>query len=460
METLPDLSTVKNAHLLPEIERKDIKEMSKRFIDLTGQKFNKLTAVGLVGVRKKQSIWLYQCDCGTYTLATAGTVSTGHTTTCGCSLKEAANEKREENLSSEIGKTYGKLTICSFADSIDYRTAVIARCICGKEKSYILREIQSGNTKSCGCNKVSSRIEKCREEAKTFLGETFGRLTVLSIIDSPSGKTRVSCRCECGREGDFNLNALKTGNTVSCGCAKAEIQTHKGMENSTNSIGKMYGNMEVLSFDKTNNGKSWVYCRCICGTEKSVPLTDLKLSKIQSCGCLRPKYKNDAIRTLAGNLTRLVAGSFQRNYIKKSASTVAIMGIPRSEFIDYLKSNFEEWMTAENHGHSTETEFRTWSIDHIIPSSYAESLEDLLYLNHYSNLQPLCSIENVKKSGYLPEEFSVEEFDEFKRKVDEAREKDGFCSIQELLYKIEKNSIVDEETGEVSLILEEDESVD
>ena len=32
-----------------------------------------------------------------------------------------------------------------------------------------------------------------------------------------------------------------------------------------------------------------------------------------------------------------------------------------------------------------------WDIDHIVPLSTASELEDVIRLNHYTNLQPLCS---------------------------------------------------------------------
>ena len=32
-----------------------------------------------------------------------------------------------------------------------------------------------------------------------------------------------------------------------------------------------------------------------------------------------------------------------------------------------------------------------WDIDHIIPLSSAKTEEEMILLNHYSNLQPLCS---------------------------------------------------------------------
>jgi hypothetical protein len=35
-----------------------------------------------------------------------------------------------------------------------------------------------------------------------------------------------------------------------------------------------------------------------------------------------------------------------------------------------------------------------WDIDHIIPISSAKTEEDLIRLNHYTNLRPLCSYTN------------------------------------------------------------------
>ena len=42
---------------------------------------------------------------------------------------------------------------------------------------------------------------------------------------------------------------------------------------------------------------------------------------------------------------------------------------------------------------------KTWDIDHIIPISTAITEEDIIRLNHYTNLQPLCSYynRNIKK---------------------------------------------------------------
>jgi hypothetical protein len=54
-------------------------------------------------------------------------------------------------------------------------------------------------------------------------------------------------------------------------------------------------------------------------------------------------------------------------------------------------------MSWENYGNwngSAKEINISWDIDHIIPLATAISLEDVIRLNHYTNLQPLCSYTN------------------------------------------------------------------
>ncbi len=59
-------------------------------------------------------------------------------------------------------------------------------------------------------------------------------------------------------------------------------------------------------------------------------------------------------------------------------------------------------MTWVNYGrYNGELDFG-WDIDHIIPISSATTEEEVLKLNHYKNLQPMCSKMNrdIKKNKY------------------------------------------------------------
>lgn len=86
--------------------------------------------------------------------------------------------------------------------------------------------------------------------------------------------------------------------------------------------------------------------------------------------------------------------SFKNNGYKKSSKTESILGCSFDDFKLYLESKFEPWMTWENRGlYNGELKYG-WDIDHIIPISSAESEDDVIRLNHYTNLQPLCSYTN------------------------------------------------------------------
>lgn len=55
------------------------------FIDLTGQRFGKLTVLSDTGQRHYGSVvWLCRCDCGKSTKATSGVLRSGKKLSCGC----------------------------------------------------------------------------------------------------------------------------------------------------------------------------------------------------------------------------------------------------------------------------------------------------------------------------------------------------------------------------------------
>jgi 5-methylcytosine-specific restriction endonuclease McrA len=58
-----------------------------------------------------------------------------------------------------------------------------------------------------------------------------------------------------------------------------------------------------------------------------------------------------------------------------------------------MESLFKEGMTWDNYGE--------WEIDHIIPLSSSNSEKELNKLFHYTNLQPLWAVENLKKKNRM-----------------------------------------------------------
>ena len=77
----------------------------------------------------------------------------------------------------------------------------------------------------------------------------------------------------------------------------------------------------------------------------------------------------------------------------KKNKTILYIGCSLEELKLHLEKQFKPGMTWENHGE--------WHIDHIIPLASAKTEEDLYKLNHYTNLQPLWAIDNLKKSNKI-----------------------------------------------------------
>lgn len=99
----------------------------------------------------------------------------------------------------------------------------------------------------------------------------------------------------------------------------------------------------------------------------------------------------DPIFKLKVSIRSSISNNFRRNGFKKSLKTEEIIGCSFIDFKLYLESKFENWMNWGNKGLYSGDFKYGWDIDHIIPLSSADTEEDLISLNHYTNLQPLCS---------------------------------------------------------------------
>lgn len=76
---------------------------------------------------------------------------------------------------------------------------------------------------------------------------------------------------------------------------------------------------------------------------------------------------------------------------KISKRTAEMIGCSREELKEHIEKKFTEGMNWSNYGK------KGWHVDHIIPLASAKNVEEMIKLNHYTNLQPLWAIDNIKK---------------------------------------------------------------
>lgn len=134
-----------------------------KFIDLSGQKFNKLTVISRAANSKhNQVMWNCFCECGNTCVVSGGNFKAGKHKSCGCSRYEFI--KTIDRSTDLTGKKFGKLTaVIINGKHKDGSCIWLCRCDCGKETNAISHTLKSGRKKSCGCLKSShilKRIEK------------------------------------------------------------------------------------------------------------------------------------------------------------------------------------------------------------------------------------------------------------------------------------------------------------
>jgi 5-methylcytosine-specific restriction endonuclease McrA len=116
---------------------------------------------------------------------------------------------------------------------------------------------------------------------------------------------------------------------------------------------------------------------------------------------LNERRQNDPLFRLITNVRNLIYNSFYYNGYSKNSKTEELLGCSFEELKDYLESKFEPWMNWDNRGlYSGEFNYG-WDIDHKIPLSSVNTEDEIIKLNHYTNLQPLCSKINrdIKKDN-------------------------------------------------------------
>jgi len=110
------------------------------------------------------------------------------------------------------------------------------------------------------------------------------------------------------------------------------------------------------------------------------------------------RYHNDINRKISTCLRSRLNKALKGNV--KSESTMKLVGCTVDELRNHLESQFESWMTWENHGPYDPTK-QTWHFDHIMPMD-AFDLSDPKQQQevcNYKNIRPLLAQDNLIKGS-------------------------------------------------------------
>lgn len=273
------------------------------------------------------------------------------------------------------GKSTGYITIIGLSDKkyINPKTNKPVYkwnylCDCGNTgtdtKSNIFRKNKFKN--SCGCNRMGMRdtlllyqkgLKKCASCDKTLSIDEFhfNKKTLTGL--SPYCK-------ECKSSSDKNY----------------KNNPAQGVESLLRKKKEYYYNL------KTNHPEKYIIRRENARKRRNYLKEN---QRVKSCEILLAKSK----------IRKILHYILKNNNMSKSKLVLKsedILGCSFDFFKSHIESQFKEGMSWYNHGQ--------WHIDHKVPLNVSLTSDDVLKLNHYTNLQPLWADENLIKGGnMLPE---------------------------------------------------------
>lgn len=105
----------------------------------------------------------------------------------------------------------------------------------------------------------------------------------------------------------------------------------------------------------------------------------------------RNKRKNDPVFAMMDRVRCRIWQIVKHKHNSKSEETKKIIGCDWDHLCAHIENKFKDGMSWGNR--------QDWHIDHIIPLASAETINDVLRLCHYTNLQPLWAYENKSKGS-------------------------------------------------------------
>jgi hypothetical protein len=161
-------------------------------------------------------------------------------------------------------------------------------------------------------------------------------------------------------------------------------------------------NQKQREWRNSNKEKVKKYYETSEQTRKQYIKNNVDKVRVRRNNYFRLRRNYDPLFKISLNLRTLINLSLTKKGYSKNTKSYDILGISYDEVLSYFEGLFENWMTWDNYGKYNGEYNYGWDIDHIIPLCSAKNEDEIIKLNHFTNLQPLCSKINreIKKDKY------------------------------------------------------------
>jgi len=259
----------------------------------------------------------------------------------------------------------------------------------------------------CGCekgleefyiNKTGPYIGKPFSSCKVCIQITRHGGTVVSINVCETGYFRCT-KCKTVKplsEFYIRKSGSRAGKPRSH-CIVCQANNHQEHKEERNDRSKKYYHENVEEIKAYNKQHRPLTREADRARHKAWKLKNIEVVREKGRIYVAKRLKTDPIYRFKSNVRNMIRNAIYRGGYSKNDRTQNILGCTYQEFLNHIIAKFEPEMTLDNYG--------DWHIDHIIPIASGITEEEILKLNHYTNLQPLWAADNLAKHTKTPEEW-------------------------------------------------------
>ena len=110
----------------------------------------------------------------------------------------------------------------------------------------------------------------------------------------------------------------------------------------------------------------------------------------------KEKRDTDPLYKMKGDIRCRICQSISNKGYTKKSKTADILGCSFYEFYNHIENQFLDGMSWDNRSE--------WHLDHIVPLAFAQTEQEIIMLNHYTNFRPLWAIENQIKKDKITDD--------------------------------------------------------
>lgn len=216
------------------------------------------------------------------------------------------------------------------------------------------------------CNQVKNTTDFDKDRSTCKVCRNEQRQQRPKKLYKVSVEVKVCTKCKIEKnKSHFNIDSYRTDG-LHCYCNECRSQS-----NANNYVQK-----SEIKKKQTNDH----YHNVLKGTEEFNKKRQVKQKEREG---------SDLFFKLKRRLRNRLYYSLKAKSWRKNNNFVEYIGCDQDTLVNHLASQFVPGMTWGNYGQ--------WHIDHIIPLVSAQSEEEMYKLCHYTNLQPLWALDNIKK---------------------------------------------------------------